>query len=248
MRTLVVYIDVFEQSILIDHGVSKPWNFLASLSAELLAVSVVLIIPLAYSDHLPEFHWKSVTMGPAPKPIVPKPLPPSPTHGTTHSPFPHRYMPSYRPPGANESPVTEFRPEAPPSITTTSGGSDTGLFERLLVITPPTAPTKPPAAHVEPSTEPMRVSGGVQMAKLIRKVMPVYPPLAKSARISGVVHLVGIIAKDGTIRDLQLVSGHPLLARAALEAVGQWIYKPTTLNGEPVEVIAPIDVSFTLSQ
>ena len=94
----------------------------------------------------------------------------------------------------------------------------------------------------------MRVSGGVQMAKLIRKVIPIYPPLAKSARISGVVHLVGTIAKDGTIRNLQLISGHPLLARAAIEAVEQWVYQPTLLNGEPVEVIAPIDVSFTLSQ
>ncbi len=86
------------------------------------------------------------------------------------------------------------------------------------------------------------------MAKLIRKVIPEYPPLARSARISGVVHLVGIIAKDGTIRNLQLVGGHPMLARAALEAVEQWVYEPTLLNGEPVEVIAPIEVSFTLSR
>jgi len=86
------------------------------------------------------------------------------------------------------------------------------------------------------------------MAKLIRMVKPEYPAIAKTARISGVVHLIGIIARDGTIRNLQLVSGHPLLARAALEAVAQWIYKPTLLNGEPVEVIAPIEVSFTLGQ
>jgi protein TonB len=94
----------------------------------------------------------------------------------------------------------------------------------------------------------MRVSEGVQMAKLIRKVMPIYPPLARTVRVSGVVHLIGTIAKDGTIRNLQLISGHPLLARAAAEAVEQWIYKPTLLNGEPVEVIAPIEVNFTLSQ
>ena len=84
------------------------------------------------------------------------------------------------------------------------------------------------------------------MAKLIRKVIPEYPVLAKGARISGVVHLIGIIAKDGTIRNLQLIGGHPILARAALEAVEQWVYEPTLLNGEPVEVIAPIEVSFTL--
>jgi periplasmic protein TonB len=86
------------------------------------------------------------------------------------------------------------------------------------------------------------------MAKLVKRVIPAYPPLARSARISGVVHLIGIIARDGSIRNLELVSGHPLLARAALEAVQQWIYKPTLLNGEPVEVIAPIEVNFTLGQ
>jgi protein TonB len=84
------------------------------------------------------------------------------------------------------------------------------------------------------------------MAKLIRKVIPEYPALARTARISGVVHLMGTIGKDGTIRNLQLVDGHPMLARAALQAVEQWVYEPTLLNGEPVEVIAPIEVSFTL--
>jgi protein TonB len=86
------------------------------------------------------------------------------------------------------------------------------------------------------------------MAKLLRKIIPEYPSLAKAARVSGVVRLLGVIAKDGTIRNLQLVSGHPLLARAALEAVKQWVYQPTLLNGQPVEVIAPIDVNFTLGQ
>ncbi|HTA67537.1 MAG TPA: energy transducer TonB [Bryobacteraceae bacterium] len=86
------------------------------------------------------------------------------------------------------------------------------------------------------------------MAKLLRKIIPEYPSLAKAARVSGVVRLLGVIAKDGTIRNLQLISGHPLLARAALEAVKQWVYQPTLLNGQPVEVIAPIDVNFTLGQ
>jgi protein TonB len=86
------------------------------------------------------------------------------------------------------------------------------------------------------------------MAKLVKKVIPIYPPLAKSARVSGVVHLLGVIAKDGTIQNLQLINGHPLLAHAAMEAVSQWVYQPTLLNGQPVEVIAPIDVNFTLAQ
>ena len=86
------------------------------------------------------------------------------------------------------------------------------------------------------------------MAKLVHKVIPEYPPLARAARISGIVRLVGTIGQDGAIRNLQLVSGHPMLARAAMEAVQQWIYKPTLLNGKPVEVIAPIEVSFTLAK
>ena len=77
---------------------------------------------------------------------------------------------------------------------------------------------------------------------------PIYPPLAKQARISGVVHLNAVISKDGTIQDLKVISGHPLLVPSALEAVKQWVYQPTLLNGEPVEVVTQIDVNFTLSQ
>ena len=88
----------------------------------------------------------------------------------------------------------------------------------------------------------------MQQAKLVRQPRPTYPPLAKQARIQGVVRLSAVIAKDGTIQELSVISGHPLLAPAALEAVRQWVYQPTTLNGEPVEVSTQIDVNFTLSQ
>lgn len=70
--------------------------------------------------------------------------------------------------------------------------------------------------------------------------------MAKTTRVSGTVRLLGIITRDGRIRDLKVVSGHPLLTRAALDAVSQWIYGPTTLGGQPVEVEAPIDVIFEL--
>ncbi len=77
---------------------------------------------------------------------------------------------------------------------------------------------------------------------------PAYPPLAKQARIQGVVRLNAIIGKDGTVQDLQAASGHPLLVPSALDAVRQWVYKPTLLNGNPVEVVTVVDVNFTLSQ
>ena len=86
----------------------------------------------------------------------------------------------------------------------------------------------------------------MQEAKILNRVQPVYPPLAKQARVSGTGRLNAVIAKDGQIQDLQVVSGHPLLVQAALQAVRQWRYAPTLLNGEPVEVVTVIDVNFTL--
>lgn len=93
----------------------------------------------------------------------------------------------------------------------------------------------------------IRVGGNVQQANLIRKINPVYPPLAKQARIQGVVHLTTTIGADGTVQNLEVISGHPLLVPAAMEAVKQWVYKPTLLNGSPVEVITQVDVNFTLA-
>jgi protein TonB len=94
----------------------------------------------------------------------------------------------------------------------------------------------------------MRVGGQVMEANLIHKVTPMYPPLAKSARVQGTVEFTATISKEGTIENLQLVRGHPLLVNAAKEAVLQWRYRPTMLNGQPVEVITDIIVNFTLSQ
>jgi protein TonB len=76
----------------------------------------------------------------------------------------------------------------------------------------------------------------------------VYPALAKSARVQGTVEFNAVISKDGKIENLQLVRGHPLLVNAAKEAVLQWRYRPTQLNGQPVEVVTDIIVNFTLSQ
>jgi protein TonB len=81
----------------------------------------------------------------------------------------------------------------------------------------------------------------------MRQVQPKYPPLAKSARVQGRVEFTATISKDGTIENLQLVRGHPLLVNAAKEAVLQWRYRPTLLNGQPVEVVTDIVVNFTLN-
>lgn len=133
-------------------------------------------------------------------------------------------------------------PAGVPFSTGTSAGSS--LIESVMErpVAPPPMARKP-----ERLSGPIHTGGRVQAAKLIKQVIPAYPVLAKTARVSGTVRLQGIIGRDGTIQNLQLISGPPLLVQAALEAVRQWVYKPTLLNGEAVEVIAPIDVVFTLN-
>ncbi len=103
------------------------------------------------------------------------------------------------------------------------------------------------APRTETQAQKIRVGGGVQQRKLIHQEPPVYPPLAKQARIQGTVRFTATIAKDGTVKDLQLVSGHPLLVPAAREAVRKWQYEETLLNGQPVEIVTQVDVNFTLS-
>src|SRR5205807_10555437 len=93
----------------------------------------------------------------------------------------------------------------------------------------------------------VRVSQGVSQGLLVKKTQPAYPPLLRQARIQGTVVLQAEISKDGSIQNLRLISGHPMLAPAAIEAVKQWKYKPYLLNGEPVEVETQVQVNFTLS-
>jgi TonB family protein len=110
------------------------------------------------------------------------------------------------------------------------------------------SPDEPTSSGNSETPERLRVSGNVQALQLISHVEPVYPALAKQAQIQGTVELSGLIGKDGRVRDLQLLRGHPLLVQAALSAVKDWwVYKPTTINGEPVEVRTEISVNFTLA-
>lgn len=107
-------------------------------------------------------------------------------------------------------------------------------------------PAPPPEPTPEWASTPGRITvgGSVYDAMLTFSVLPVYPPKAKKANIHGTVRLKAIIAKDGSVETLELESGHPLLVDAAIEAVRQWKYHPTLLNGEPVEVVTTIDVNF----
>jgi protein TonB len=158
------------------------------------------------------------------------------------------FRPSFTPPSRIPTKISDAGPEPMPFMPQSAGIGTykdplAGVFE-----TPKEAPIQAaPATAATPKT-PIRVSVGVQAAKLIRQVKPTYPQMARIARMSGTVRLQAIIATDGRIRNLQLIGGPPLLVAAALDAVKQWQYEPTLLNGEPVEVITSIEVNFTLNQ
>ena len=133
-----------------------------------------------------------------------------------------------------------------------------GPVETTLTISVPpgmqgqvTSPSATDASHfppAEPGVGRIRVGGNVQSTKLIKKITPSYPPLAKQARIQGTVRFNALIDKDGNLKNLELVSGHPLLVDSASTAVKQWVYETTLLNGQPVEVVTVIDVNYTLSE
>jgi protein TonB len=120
-----------------------------------------------------------------------------------------------------------------------SGGALWGAPNGTLVLSPPPSLLKPPARQ--------RVGGAVQAAKCLSCPAPEYPPIARLAGVQGTVRLHAIIARNGTINQLTVVSGHPLLIHSAISAVQNWRYAPTLLNGQPVEVDTVIDVNFTLS-
>jgi protein TonB len=92
------------------------------------------------------------------------------------------------------------------------------------------------------------VEGPEQQARLIQQTPPVYPQAARDAGLSGTVRLFIIVGKNGTVQNIQLLSGHPLIAPAAMEAVRQWRYQPTMVNGQPVEVAAPVNIAFDITR
>lgn len=106
---------------------------------------------------------------------------------------------------------------------------------------PELPPPEPPA-----KSELVHVVSELQESKLIFKVNPVYPEMAVRARVSGAVVLAAIIDEEGSVTNLKVLSGHPLLTKAALEAVRQWKYRPTILNGEPVTVSAVVTIVFKI--
>ena len=117
------------------------------------------------------------------------------------------------------------------------GGIPTNLPAATSVAALGAAP--PPAA-------PVRVGGDIKRPEILKRVDPVYPAIAKAARVSGMVIVEAIIARDGSIKDAKVIRSVPMLDQAALDAVQQWRYTPTLLNGQPVEVIMSVNVTFAI--
>jgi protein TonB len=230
----------------------KPMTVVVSAAVQIVFVGVLILIPLIYTEALPK--TMMATMLTAPPPPPPPPPPPAAVQVVKVRPQVHLMdagklmAPKVIP---KEVKIIKEEVEPDPGVVGAVGGVPGGVaggsMGGVLGGVIGGIGTAPPPPKPRP-TGPIRVGGNVQAARIINRIQPVYPPLARQTRISGTVRLHAIISKDGTIKELEVVSGHPLLQQAALDAVRQWRYQPTLLNGEPVEVDTTIDVIFSLNQ
>ena len=227
----------------------RTWATLSSFAVQCVGVGLLLLLPLIYTQGLPELKLLSQSLI---RPLAPAPGP-APEMAASHTRnsivsnfqdgrlmmpqrIPHSIVP------------VDDQGVAPPSSTAwVPGGTGTGTDPNgvLHSILSGTGLALPP----KPITVPRNVvrSSVMMQGYLVKRVEPIYPALAKAARIQGSVHLQAMISKQGMIENLQVLSGHPMLAGAAVDAVRQWRYRPYLLNGEAVEVETEITVNFVLS-
>jgi len=228
---------------------NKPWTVVISMVAQSIFLAILILIPLIYTEALPKTLMATLLVAPPPPP--PPPPPPAPTQVVHVKPQVH-LMDAGKlvQPKAIPHDIKIIKEDAPDVNAGMQGGVPGGVAGGSMggviggVIGGMGGAPPPP----RPTQQRIRQGGSVQAALLVNKVTPVYPPLARQTRISGTVRLHAIISKTGSVESLEVLSGHPLLVRAAMDAVQQWRYKPTLLNGEPVEVDTTIDVIFSLNQ
>jgi periplasmic protein TonB len=244
---------MFEDSLIESGGKLKTKRGRTSTVAfliEFMIIGVMVLIPLIFTEALPK--GTTLFMLVAPPPPPPPPPPAAAVVKVVKQIQTDIVNGELRTPTKIPKKVQMIKEdEAPPPVMASTGvvggvpggvpgGSMGGVMGSILSSTPVAVPKIATPQRV-------RVSSGVQSGLLIRKVPPAYPPLARQARIQGSVLLQAQISKEGNIENLQLISGHPMLAPAAIEAVKQWKYKPYLLNGEPVEVETQVQVNFTLA-
>lgn len=241
---------MFEDS-LIESGrrfKTKPGATVLSFTLQIMLMGILVLIPLIYTEALPKGQLMTFLVAPPPPP--PPPPPPAAAPIKVVKIQSELNNGQLRTPTKIPEKVQMIKEEeAPPPamggvmggvVGGVPGGSMGGVIGGIIGSTPVAVPKVATPQRV-------RVSLGVSSGLLIKKVQPNYPPLARQARIQGDVILQAEISKDGTIQNLQLISGHPMLAPAAIEAVKQWRYRPYLLNGEPVAVETQVLVKFSLS-
>jgi periplasmic protein TonB len=220
-----------------------------SFVLEILLLGVLVLLPLIFTEALPRQQLMTFLVAPPPPP--PPPPPPAAAPVVVKKIQTELDNGQLRTPTAIPKKIQMIKEDEPPPsagpagvVGGVPGGVPGGTMGGVLGSVMSSVPSAVPKAA---TPQRVRVSQGVSQGLLIHKVQPTYPPLARQARIQGSVILQALIGKDGTIQNLHVVSGHPMLTNAALEAVKEWRYKPYFLNGEPVEVETTINVNFTLS-
>ncbi len=220
-----------------------------SFAFQCVLLGIMLIVPLMFTEALPTQQLLTFLIAPPPPP--PPPPPPAAVVKVVRQTDVMNNGQLRTPTRIPQKVEIIREEEAPPPMNSgvvggvpggIPGGQLGGVIGGIISSTP--------TAIAIPKLEPVkriRVSQGVTRGMVIHKVEPAYPPIARGARIAGVVQLKAIVGKDGDIKELQVVNGHPMLIPAALDAVKQWRYRPYLLNGEPVEVETNITVTFQLS-
>jgi protein TonB len=252
---------MFEQSLmdLASTDRKRPWTVGLSILIQVSIIGVLILVPLIFTESLSGGKMMTFLAAPPPPPPPPPPAAAAPVHvvkmvrefddGHLHAP---KEIPK-------EIAMIKEEEMPPPSSGVgvpggvpggTPGGSMGGVMGGILSSVPTAAPPPPPPPPPKAVETPHRINvgGSVQAARAISRPNPTYPQLARQARIQGVVKLEAVIDETGKITDLKVISGHPLLVQAALDAVKQWRYQPTVLNNVAVQVATTIDVNFTLSQ
>jgi protein TonB len=228
---------------------NKPWTVVLSMVFQVAFLAVLILIPLIYTEALPKTMMATLLVAPPPPP----PPPPPPIAQIVHVKPQVHLMDAGKlvTPKVIPKDIKIIKEDAPDMssmgmqggvVGGVAGGQMGGVIGGVIGGVGGAPP--PP----KPTQTRIRQGGNVTAAKLMNKVQPMYPPLARQTRISGTVRLHAIIGKNGQVEQLEVMSGHPLLVQAALDAVKQWKYQATTLNGEPVEVDTTIDVIFSLNQ
>jgi protein TonB len=251
---------LFEDSLLeASSGQRKrrTWSTFLAVLVQCLLIGVLLLVPLCFTDVLPKQQLLAFLEAPPPPPPPPPAAAPAAVPAKTVKVASEIANGQLRTPGRIPTKVQMIKEdEAPPALTTTGGvvggvpggipGGQLGGVIGGIISSSSSLAAVPNLSKPVSLPQRVRISQGVSKGLLTYRVEPTYPVLARQAHIQGVVVLTALIDKEGMIQNLQVVSGHPMLAPAAIEAVKQWRYKPFILGGQPFAVETTVTVNFNL--